>query len=236
VVPQKPKEHIMISYCWSQKETVDRIARDLKSRGYNIWLDSEKMEGSTLEAMARAVEGSYLILVCVSSQYKDSPNCRLEGEYLTQLHKPWLPLMMERHFKPTGWLGIMLGTKLHYAFSQDADFNTSMENLVKKLGDHGPAVEVPAPPPSHAGSPAAASSVPVSAWTHSDVSNWLAKLNLSKHIGNFSENEMDGPTLVLLGNIARKNEALALTLLESKLKVESLRDQLILLDRLQHLN
>lgn len=32
--------------------------------------------GSTLEAMALAVEKAAVILVCMSQKYKDSPNCR----------------------------------------------------------------------------------------------------------------------------------------------------------------
>lgn len=34
------------------------------------------MEGSILEAMARAVEEARIVLVCYSEKYKDSQNCR----------------------------------------------------------------------------------------------------------------------------------------------------------------
>ena len=36
--------------------------------------------GSTLEAMALAVEQSSVVLVCMTQAYKDSPNCRT-GQY-----------------------------------------------------------------------------------------------------------------------------------------------------------
>ncbi len=36
------------------------------------WMDVDKMSGSTLEAMAQAVEDSAVVLVCVSKKYKES--------------------------------------------------------------------------------------------------------------------------------------------------------------------
>ena len=37
------------------------------------------MSGSTLDAMAAAVEGASCVLLCMSASYKASANCRLEG-------------------------------------------------------------------------------------------------------------------------------------------------------------
>jgi len=34
------------------------------------------MEGSTIDAMAAAVEEASVVLMCVSKRYKDSDNCR----------------------------------------------------------------------------------------------------------------------------------------------------------------
>ena len=54
----------------------------LQAEGYAIWIDIEKMGGSTLEAMAHAVENAAVVLVCMSEKYKQSPNCRT-GEFFT---------------------------------------------------------------------------------------------------------------------------------------------------------
>jgi len=43
-------------------------------------MDIDQMGGSTIEAMADAVEGAKLVLMCMSQKYKNSPNCRL-GKY-----------------------------------------------------------------------------------------------------------------------------------------------------------
>ncbi|WAQ93845.1 hypothetical protein MAR_006316 [Mya arenaria] len=41
-------------------------------------MDVDKMSGSTLEAMACAVEEAEIILICMSQLYKDSNNCRAD--------------------------------------------------------------------------------------------------------------------------------------------------------------
>lgn len=73
-------KHIMISYNWGNQATILRLAKSLKEKGYAVWLDVDEMKGSTLEAMADAIENSALVLMCVSQKYKESPNCRLEGD------------------------------------------------------------------------------------------------------------------------------------------------------------
>mgnify|MGYP002788153319 CR=1 FL=1 len=49
--------------------------------------------------MSTAIENSECVLVCMSQKYKDSPNCRLEAEYIFQTKKPFIPLIMEENYK-----------------------------------------------------------------------------------------------------------------------------------------
>ena len=69
------RRHIMISYCWDQQAEVLRIRAALKSRGYTVWIDIEQMQGSTVDAMADAIDSSYIVAYCVSRAYKESSNC-----------------------------------------------------------------------------------------------------------------------------------------------------------------
>ena len=52
------------------------VKNKLQAAGYSVWMDLEQMGGSTLEAMANAVENSAVVLLCVSQKYKESANCR----------------------------------------------------------------------------------------------------------------------------------------------------------------
>ena len=73
-------KHVMISYNWEQQELMLKIRDTLKNSGYKVWMDVDKIGGSTLEAMASAVENSAVILVAVSRKYKESANCRSGNE------------------------------------------------------------------------------------------------------------------------------------------------------------
>ena len=79
--PKQASKHIMISYCWAQQEIVLKVSARLKAAGYSVWIDVEQMRGSTIVAMAEAVEGAACLLVGMSRGYKESANCRLEANY-----------------------------------------------------------------------------------------------------------------------------------------------------------
>eukprot|EP01050_Picozoa_sp_SAG11_P000710 SAG11_NODE_24_length_24699_cov_10.132195_13_plen_723_part_00 len=138
-------KHVMVSYCWAQQPVIKRIHAALVKRGYAVWIDVEQMKGSTVDAMAAAVEGSEVMLMGVSRQYKESTNCRLEAQYAMQREVETVPLMLEEGYRADGWLGFMMGTRLWYGFygsvvSCDEDgglFEQKVSELCRELGDRG---------------------------------------------------------------------------------------------------
>jgi len=108
------KGQVMISYSWAQKEKAREVGNYLKSKGIPIWIDIEQMEGSVLETMAAAVEESSIILIFLSSNYKESQACRTEAEYAYKLKKEIVCVLGEENYQPRGWLGALLGNKLWY--------------------------------------------------------------------------------------------------------------------------
>ena len=66
----------MISYQWDCQEIILRVKDELRSAGFNVWIDVEKIEGSTLQSMASAVENCAVFVMAVSRKYFESPNCR----------------------------------------------------------------------------------------------------------------------------------------------------------------
>ena len=71
-------EHIMLSYNWDHQATIKRVNSALQARGYAVWIDIEKMQGSTVEVMADAVEDAAVMCYGISRAYKESANCRLD--------------------------------------------------------------------------------------------------------------------------------------------------------------
>ena len=56
-----------------------------------------------------------------------------EAEYTFQLKQPIVPLMMQRHYKPDGWLGMLMGAKLYINFDGKYDFETAYQMLLKEM-------------------------------------------------------------------------------------------------------
>jgi hypothetical protein len=111
-------KHIMISYHRDSREMCLKIKKELELHGHRVWIDIEQIHGSSLESMAEAIEQSKCVLMCMSEKYKLSSNCRLEAEYSVQLNKPIVPLIMQKSFKPDGWLGLILGSKIFIDFTK----------------------------------------------------------------------------------------------------------------------
>jgi hypothetical protein len=175
-------EHIMLSYNWDYQQTIKRINTGLKERGYEVWIDIEKMRGSTVEAMADAVEGCAAMCYGISRGYKESANCRLEAQYAYQREKEMVPLMMEEGYRPNGWLGMMLGVRLYYVFfgktldSQSA-FEAKLDELCHGLGQAGKSAPVamlaPAPAPVSNSAVAASADYPRSQQRVSSSFDWV---------------------------------------------------------------
>ncbi|KAL3855599.1 hypothetical protein ACJMK2_014806 [Sinanodonta woodiana] len=130
---KQKKGHIMISYSWSNKKVARKIKDNLKAYGYAVWIDIENMESSTVEAMAKAVEMSHVVLICMSQKYNQSRTCQKEAEYAYQLNKRVVVIKMEQDYKPYGWLGFIVGTDLYYDFSGKYEFETKFEELLKRM-------------------------------------------------------------------------------------------------------
>ena len=113
--------HVMLSYCWGpeaadgsfpMQQKVVRIKDALERRGIKVWMDIADMQGSTLSGMAEAVEGAYAVCICMAREYKESDACRTEADYSFALKKKIVPMMNAANYRPDGWLGILLGSKV----------------------------------------------------------------------------------------------------------------------------
>lgn len=215
---KKNKGHVFISYSWNEKEIIMKLRERLKKEGVEVWIDVERMGGSTLSAMAEAVENAAVVLICMSEKYKQSPNCRLEAEYTFQMRKEYIPLMVQKRYRPDGWLGMILGAKLYFDFSGKYPFEKPWNGLMKELKGMGrlSVLENNAldktDAPVASSSPAMFSSQPrrqssVSSKLYQmnteDVSNWLCSLKLDGCVPSFAQ--FDGKLLAQLKSM--KNEA-----------------------------
>eukprot|EP00026_Physarum_polycephalum_P018985 Phypoly_transcript_20798.p1 GENE.Phypoly_transcript_20798~~Phypoly_transcript_20798.p1 ORF type:complete len:192 (+),score=29.60 Phypoly_transcript_20798:42-578(+) len=142
----------------------------------------------------------------MSQQYKDSPNCRLEGEYCVNRRVDYIPIMMQAQYHPDGWLGIALGSKLYHDFSSDHDWDVKINTLAKEIGERGKGQSkrregyagigpqnpnVPPPLSSH-------STVLVGDWKLEDLLPWMKAERIEKHHAIFLRHKLDGKALLAL--------------------------------------
>ena len=109
-------KHVFISYNAGSRKACLEIKKFLETLGHKVWIDTENIHGSSIDAMAKGIEESWCILICMSSKYKESINCRSEAEYVLQIKKPYVPLIMEKSYKPDGWLVFTFHSLILYKF------------------------------------------------------------------------------------------------------------------------
>ena len=222
--------HVMISYQWDNQDVLIEVKNRLQASGYRVWMDLEQMGGSTLEAMAKAVESSSVVLVCVSQKYKESPNCRSEAEYAYQLRKDIIPLMMQRKYKADGWLGMLVGTKLWIDFQSKHVTDAGVGKLIKELGGRGKDVDVtdgPTEPVVRRVEADVIDSQPsapaVSGWTNQEVKQWLKEIGLEK-VCKEDISEVNGETLIDLQQLREECPEYFYRCLEQNLNLRNMVD------------
>lgn len=129
--------HIMMSYNWGVQKEVLKVRDRLQEAGYSIWIDVERMGGSTLEAMAKSIEDAAVVLIFFSDKYKTSAACRSEAEYTYKLGKEFIPIRMQPKYSPDGWLGMLLGTKYYFDLAKPGRWDDTVQALISQLGDRG---------------------------------------------------------------------------------------------------
>ncbi|CAF0720479.1 unnamed protein product [Adineta ricciae] len=123
---------MMISYCHADKDLIYKIHQFLLDQGFKIWIDLNNMFGPAMSAMAEAVENSEFVLLCMSDSYKQSTYCQAEAEYAFGCKRRLLPLIVRPGYRPDGWLGFMIGSRIYVDFGR-FDFDTACEKLMNEI-------------------------------------------------------------------------------------------------------
>eukprot|EP00808_Paulinella_micropora_P017005 g4798.t1 len=208
---------VMVSYCWAQQKLVLALVEKLKASGINVWVDVEDMKGSTLAAMADAVESSPVIIAAISRDYCESYNCNLEAEYAIQKRKRIIPVMLEKGFKPGGVIGIVLGAKLYHEYFSADQLSTVFPKLLLEVqqglkhnnnSGGGGSSSSPFKLANPVGSPVseqqtqAAQDKPArtthhsAKWNSRQVADWLRKENVHESVvARVAKQHMDGRAL-----------------------------------------
>jgi hypothetical protein len=161
-------QHIMLSYAYTstnQKPFVIALGKRLRDLGYDVWRDEEgsylvnstqscssslrydSVNDTFLDTLSSAVENSYLIVLCISPEYRDSYYCRLEAKYakIRQLtHDVKIAYVMLNKDYTTksipstvdGWLGLMIGNDQWYPCWETSQIESTASALAAIAGNN----------------------------------------------------------------------------------------------------
>eukprot|EP00045_Choanoeca_perplexa_P012664 m.139536 g.139536 ORF g.139536 m.139536 type:complete len:736 (-) comp16090_c0_seq5:181-2388(-) len=126
--------HVMLSYAWAHQKVMLQLRDTLLAQGLRVWMDVDQMSdrNNIFESMAAAVEEASVVVVCISQEYAESANCRLECQYAHSHHIPMVPVRPDKGFKPAGWLGLIMSSTLWYDVGETMSHQQA-EPIVKAI-------------------------------------------------------------------------------------------------------
>ncbi len=137
-IDETNKQHIMFSYSWKQKGRVRHIYDIIEDDFPHIpkWIDINQMQGNIIEAMGDAVENSFLIIIFLSKDYKNSKNCKTESELIIGKQKKYLLVLIEQDYpflendEHENWLSKMFKNQFYIDLT---DMDQNNLNKLKEL-------------------------------------------------------------------------------------------------------
>ncbi|CAF4987808.1 unnamed protein product, partial [Rotaria sp. Silwood1] len=123
---------IMISYSHKDKQICKQLYDELVRAGYRVWIDFDHMHGNIMDAMAQAIEQSRMIIICMSEHYRRSNYCRAEAQYAFQCQLKMVPVLLQKYYKPDGWLSFLTAQLLYVDFTKH-DFSRAIAMLMNEL-------------------------------------------------------------------------------------------------------
>ncbi|UJR08038.1 hypothetical protein I4U23_012315 [Adineta vaga] len=190
----------MISYSHKEKLLCQQLYNELIKANYRVWIDFDQMHGNVMDAMAQGIERSHIIILCISEQYRKSNYCRAEAHYAFQCQRKIIPILLQKHYKPDGWLLFLIGQLLYIDFTK-YEFSQAMNKLFKEFNTSNDTIEL------NRSIVCSKQTIPVVSTTSKDVDNilewtpiqvqqWLTEHNLIQMSHLFSD--CDGHSLVYL--------------------------------------
>jgi len=145
---------VFISHTWDKDdEGRDNHARakqlneSLRRLGFTTWFDDEQMRGNYLLKMVEGIEGSAVILICVTRRYMEKVaedadnNCKFEFEYALnkRMTLNMLPIVMEDSMLDTSkWHGSLCMTLGRHRYcklttNDDSDFDDAVDAIALRI-------------------------------------------------------------------------------------------------------
>ncbi|CAF1112032.1 unnamed protein product, partial [Didymodactylos carnosus] len=132
----------MISYSHSDKNICHKLYQQLTDHNFKVWIDLDGIYAGSWDSMARGIDQSKFVLICMSEAYEKSTTCQREADYAHNQRSNIIPLVVSKGYRAKGWLGILIGARNYTDFTK-TDFDTAYEKLMKEIANQTPGFHVP---------------------------------------------------------------------------------------------
>lgn len=127
---------VFLSYSRRNKKFVYKLARDLRARGIDVWVDVGDLRGGTNweEALEEAIKSSSAMILVMSKPSLNSKYVRQEIAWAEKYNKPIIPLDYKKTKIPTD-LGPRLGS-YQYIDLRNWGYDRSLTDIISALDNH----------------------------------------------------------------------------------------------------
>ncbi|XP_065068672.1 uncharacterized protein LOC135693983 [Rhopilema esculentum] len=151
----KGEADIFLSYNWTNSQIAEKakqitgsvgnefsdprlVKNELQKAGFNVWIDIERLRSANqgagmYEQLTKALKDCKVFVPCVSLEYANSPNCRMEFQFaMKSLKKPVVPIIVG---KGDQWTSSVIGALIAGSGKEAIDFQDAFEKqtFTKKL-------------------------------------------------------------------------------------------------------
>ena len=107
---------MFISYHWDHQEETLLLRSELERAGLRCWMDIGQVGGGDYlyNQIYRGLSGCQVVLACVTPKFAVSDSCCKEASLADLLHKPVVPVMMEKTpWPPPGPMALLFSRTVY---------------------------------------------------------------------------------------------------------------------------
>ncbi|VDD82344.1 unnamed protein product [Mesocestoides corti] len=110
---------------------IDDLKLALRDRGYNVYIESDRMH------MEDALADASALILCLSYSFSTSPFCRQQVLSALSHRVALIPVLLESNYEPEAWLHYLLATVIYTSFTDRDDPEQATEFLSLALAKYG---------------------------------------------------------------------------------------------------
>ncbi|UJR11366.1 hypothetical protein I4U23_015546 [Adineta vaga] len=139
-------QHVMVCYEWGAQELASKVREYLDENGLLVWMDirSYRTSDNLYEDIATAIENASCMVCFMTPDFQQSNFCKQELQYAKERNIPIIPLKLEQHWKPSGWLGFITAGLIRIDIDGTDNLDEKLRELYNRI-----CVMVSHPPPSN---------------------------------------------------------------------------------------